>query len=247
MTRWKASAIHLSLSLLLALAVGALLFFVWYPGALFEASGGDRLVVLLITIDVVIGPLLTLIVYKHGKRGMAFDLAFIGFCQVAALLYGLHVIKDARPVFLVVAVDRIIAVPANGLAQEDLNQAPPAFRRMSWTGPVPVFARMPDDADTRDNLLFSAMRGKDLDRFPQYYAPYAEHRADILARAHELSALRGKGSDADAALDRFAARHHGRLDDYVYLPLVARSRDLVAVLQRQDARIIDYLRIDPWR
>jgi hypothetical protein len=194
----------------------------------------------------VIGPLLTLIVYKQGKRGMAFDLAFIGVCQIAALLYGLHVIKDARPVFLVVAVDRIIAVPANALDPADMEHAPPALRSISWTGPVPVFAKMPDDPALRDELLFSAMRGKDLDRYPQYYAPYAEHTADILARARNLDALRQKNADAAAQIDRFAAAHDGKLDEFAYLPLVARNRDIVAVIARADAHIVDYLRIDPW-
>ena len=36
----------------------------------------------------VVGPLLTLIVFRAGKPGMKFDLAVIGLVQVAALAYG---------------------------------------------------------------------------------------------------------------------------------------------------------------
>ncbi len=75
MSRWKAAGIHLSISILIGLVVGALLFGVWYPPPFFHAAGADMLVLLLVGVDVVLGPLLTLIVFKSGKRGLKFDLA----------------------------------------------------------------------------------------------------------------------------------------------------------------------------
>ena len=96
-SRWQAAGTHLLVSIAIAVAVVALMLALWYPGPLFEAAGGTGLLYILVGVDVVLGPLLTLIVFKSGKRGMKFDLAAIGLVQAAALLYGMHVVFLARP------------------------------------------------------------------------------------------------------------------------------------------------------
>ncbi|HPG95297.1 MAG TPA: hypothetical protein PLR28_12145, partial [Dokdonella sp.] len=106
MSRWKAAAIHLSISITVGLLTLALLFLVWFPQPYFEAAGGEHLIIVLLCVDLVLGPLLTLILFKSGKKGMLFDLWMIGILQSAALVYGLYVIAEARPVFIVAAVDR---------------------------------------------------------------------------------------------------------------------------------------------
>src|SRR5262245_26907069 len=106
MTRWKAAAIHSSISAVIALLVGALLFGVWYPPPYFHAAGADELVLLLVGVDLGIGPLLTLIVFRSGKPGLRFDLWVIACAQTVALIYGLSIMLQSRPVFLVAAFDR---------------------------------------------------------------------------------------------------------------------------------------------
>ena len=86
MSRWKAASIHLSISILVGLLVLALLFLVWYPEPYFEAAGGQHLIVVLLGVDLVLGPLMTLILFKSGKWGMRFDLWMIGIIQSAALV-----------------------------------------------------------------------------------------------------------------------------------------------------------------
>ena len=101
MSRWKAAAIHLSISALIGLATAALVFGVWFPPPYSHAAGADRLILLLLGVDIVVGPLLTLIVYRHGKWGMRFDLWVIALLQAGAFLYGMSVVLTSRPVFVV--------------------------------------------------------------------------------------------------------------------------------------------------
>jgi hypothetical protein len=67
MNRWKAAAIHLSISIVIAVPVGALLYFVWFPSPYFTATGASKLILLLMGVDVCIGPLLTLLVVNRHK------------------------------------------------------------------------------------------------------------------------------------------------------------------------------------
>ncbi|RYD14056.1 MAG: hypothetical protein EOP90_15160 [Lysobacteraceae bacterium] len=246
MSRWKAAGLHLSISALIGLITAALVFGVWFPPPYSHAAGADRLILLLLGVDIVVGPLLTLIVYRHGKWGMRFDLWVIALLQAGAFLYGMSVVLGSRPVFVVGAIDRFMLVPADALDDEDLAQGSrPEFRRRSWTGPIVVNALRPDDRSERSDLLFSGVGGKDIELFPKYYADYATHAKPLLERAHPLSMLMEKPG-ARAAVEAWLADEGRSADDTVWLPLVGRDADMSVLLDRKDGRVLDALAIDPW-
>jgi hypothetical protein len=68
LNRWKASALHLALSAAIGAAVVTLMLAVWYPQQYFAAMGGTMLILLMIGVDVVIGPLITLVVFDPKKK-----------------------------------------------------------------------------------------------------------------------------------------------------------------------------------
>jgi uncharacterized membrane protein YeiB len=101
MNKIKAFLIHLLIS---AGVIGLLLlniYYIWYPKPFFEISGVIEPLKLLIIVDVIIGPLLTLIVYKKGKETLVMDLSVIALIQIAALVYGLYIINGGRPSMVV--------------------------------------------------------------------------------------------------------------------------------------------------
>jgi hypothetical protein len=124
MSRWKAAGIHLLLSAAIAGAVLAFMLTVWYPWPLFEAAGGNELIFILVGVDVTLGPLITLIIFKAGKKGLRFDLTVIALVQLAALAYGIHTLYLARPVYLVYTLDRFELVTAKDLDPKDLAKVP---------------------------------------------------------------------------------------------------------------------------
>lgn len=248
MSRWKAASIHLSLSIALGLVVGALLFGVWYPPPYFHAVGADMLVLLLVGVDVVLGPLLTLVVFKAGKRGLKLDLAIIAIVQSVALVYGLSVVLKSRPVFLVAAVDRFVLVSARDLDPADLAKGGrPEFRTLSLTGPRTVGAKPPDDTDAANELLFSGLAGKDIDKFPQYYVDYAEVAQGLLKKAKPLADIEAMTSGDDGALLRGAARKTGvPAERLVGVPVQTRRGFLVMLLDRESGTPLRAAAVDPW-
>lgn len=77
MSRYKAASIHFLACLAVGLGTLALCWFVWYPAPMLIALGGHEIFLLVVGIDVVVGPLLTLVVFKAGKKSLNFDLAVI--------------------------------------------------------------------------------------------------------------------------------------------------------------------------
>ena len=247
MNRFQASGIHLGISLVVAALVGCLIYFVWYPHPYFQVAGGSNLMLLIMGVDIVIGPLLTLVIYKTGKKGLRFDLACIAVLQTAAFLYGLSVIAQARPVFIVAAIDRFIPVYANGLDDADFVQAKqPEFATRSWTGPRLVGAVLPTDIKERNDLTFSSVAGKDLEKFPKYYVPYAVVAEAMLTKAKPLAELAAKSPVNKAIIDRYLAGSQSSINQLVYLPLLGRTASYTMILSTASRQPLDAVPINPW-
>src|SRR3569832_471507 len=98
--RLKASGLHLAISLCIASAAALLVFTVWYPYPYREVSGGRELFVILTSVYVVLGPLITLAIFnrRESVRELTLDLSLVAMIQLAALAYGLWTDAVARPV-----------------------------------------------------------------------------------------------------------------------------------------------------
>lgn len=245
-SRWKAAGIHLAISLLLACAVGSLIYFVWYPQPYFFAAGASTLMMLIMGVDVAIGPLLTLVACnpKKTRRHLAIDLSVIGTLQAIAFLYGLSIIVAARPAFIVAEVDRFVLVSANELEASDLAEGSrPEYRHAPWWGPLLVGATAPRDGKTMDRVLSTIETGKDINLMPKYYVPYDEVAKDMLKRAKSLDKLRGGDARIKAQLED---RMHASVVP-LFLPLRARTMFHTALVSPVDARPLNVLPIDPWQ
>ncbi len=248
LTRWQAAAIHLGICVLIALAVLACMMLLWYPWPYFQAVGGTRLALTVIGVDVVIGPLITLVVYNPKKKSLRFDLAVVALLQMGALFYGVHVVYVARPVYVVFNVDRFDVVGTHDLFPDDWQAlAPEAFKTVPRTGPRLVAADLPPDPKERERLLFTSIEtGADLANFPQYYRPYREHAARVIAKSRPLAELREKRPEAAADLARLIDSFGEDAGHIGFLPMRARARDLTAVIDRRNGNLIEVLLIDPW-
>ena len=247
MTRWGAAAIHLALTFLIASTVFGVIFFVWYPGVLFESAGGRTLFLLIAFVDVTIGPLLTGVVYKPGKKGLVFDLAVIALLQSAALAYGAWVLFESRPAYIVFTHDRFDLVRANELDQlAGTKPAAVAYAKAPLGGPVVIGARLPKDEDERYKLMVSGLAGSDVQRYPQYYVAYDEVRDQVKSRAAPLAKLRTLNPNSTAELDRLVAKSGKPEQALAFLPMRAGKSDLAVLVDTQRGDVVDIANLRPW-
>lgn len=248
MSRLKAAGLHLCISVAVAAIASGLLLGVWYPPPYFHAGDAGKLLALVVGVDVAIGPLLTLLVFKAGKRGLKLDLTVIAILQAAALVYGFQIIVRSRPVFMVAAVDRFVLVDADQIADKDLAAASePQWRRRSWTGPVMVAAKLPHDAKEYNALLFMAAGGgKDVQDFPKYYVPYASAAQALLQHAHPIARLRRIDPANAAKIDAWLAARHLVDVDVAWVPIQTRAHDMAMILNARDGQPIGPLPVNPW-
>jgi len=166
--------------------------------------------------------------------------------HAAAIAFSLWIIAGSRPVFLVAAVDRIVAVSANAIADTDLQQGrSEEFRTRSWTGPRLAAIELPTEPAERNHLVF-LVGDRNVEDLPRYYVAYGEGSKTLLPAAKALDALRGKNAEAAALVDGWLRRSGRNADDIRWVPLQARKDDLVMLLDRRSAQPLQALAINPW-
>jgi len=242
MTRWRAAGIHLLISVGIAAGVLALMLGVWFGPTLFEAMGGAGLALILIGVDVVLGPALTLAVFRSGKRGLKFDLAAIALFQLAALLYGCYVVALARPAFIVFVKDQFQVATVAELDPKLFAEARyPQYRSPPWWGPELVYGEWPKDHKEQQDLMFAGLAGVDLQHFPKYYAPYEQGRDEILAKAQPLPAVHRTEPEAAKVIDEWVARAGVDAQNLLYVRLRGRNAWVAVLIDRLSARPVKML------
>ena len=233
-SRLRAAGIHLLICLAVAALAAALVFGLWYPWPYRVAAGGQGLFVLVVSVDLILGPLLTLTVFNVAKTRshLRRDLAVIRALQLAALVYGLSTVYAARPVALVFEVDRFRVVNAANVHAPELPQAPEAFRRLPLTGPWLLGTRKAQPGEESNDALFKGLEGLDLGQRPKFWQAYELSRSAALARARPVALL---VQHYPARKDEILAvlRDAGvALEAARFLPMLARQ-DWVVMLNAQ--------------
>lgn len=240
--RWQASALHLVLSVLIVLAVLAAMLVLWYPGPLFRAMGGEGLFALLLGVSIVTGPLLTLLVFRPGKRGMKFDLVAIPLIQIAALLYGIRIVYLAHPAYLVFVKDRFeVAAPVDLAPAERAKARFPQFASLSWGRPRLAVAQFPADPQERSRLAELALAGFDLQSFPKYWVPYEPQAGAVLAKAQTVEQLRATDAALARRVQAYLEESGTRAEGVRYVGLRARSAWVAVLVDARTAAPVKML------
>jgi hypothetical protein len=232
---------HFFISVALGILLSVLVFLVWYPGALSRLMGVPRIFLMLVGIDVLIGPCLTLLVYDLGKPELKRDLLIIAVLQVLALTWGVRAVAEARPVYLVFNAQRFDVVLANQLSPENVAKGRPEWQKIPWFGPRIIGARRPQDPAENDKLLRQALGGgDDIQMLPQYYVGLDQLQNDVLRAARSIAELHTHNSN-----EKILAETPGRRD-VRFIPLSGPGGDGVVWVDTVAGSYVGTGLLNPW-
>lgn len=231
-----AAGIHFVASVAVALVVSVLVLGVLYPSPYDLLSGGRSLVFLIIAIDVVCGPFLTLVLFdlRKPRAELWRDLGLVVVIQVVAMGYGLWTAWESRPLYLVHEVDRFKVITAVDIDVGATYALPEILQSSAWTGPITVALRSPKSDQERKTVMFeSVLGGRDYAERPDFYIPY-DHAAGIkaLERAHPLARFLEKHPQQQEPAQKLASDKKIDFEKLFYVPVIGRQ-DWVAVLSSQ--------------
>lgn len=234
---------HLSASLIVALLVLTWIFTVWYPASLAKATGVTHIVLLMLAIDVIVGPILGFIVYKAHKKSLRFDLMIIILLQISALSYGIYSLAEGRPVWMAFNGNRFELIRNNELVDTDnVNKADNEYYYPSLLGPKYVAVKIAEDQIEREQNMFEELQGGiSLAQRPERYVAIAEANKQIIKTSEPISELNNYNSKiaVNKIIDNYPNANS-------YLGLKANEVDMTVLLDEK-GRALDIVDLRPWQ
>lgn len=246
----KAGALHLLSSLVVMLAVAALVFNIWYPPPFNQVQGGFTLFLIVATVDVICGPLLTMVFWNPTKthKEILSDLSLVVIIQIAALAYGLHAVAIARPLFVAYERDHFQVVSAADLRDADIITPSQKIQPYSWTGPKVIGVKLYDGSHPKflESVQLSLM-GVYPAFQPSRWLEYKAVQKETAERAHPLTDfISNQTSYKGSALT--LSKSSGVPSEHMgYLPLNGfMQSDWSVIIDKRDGRMLGYLPFNGW-
>lgn len=236
----RAASIHLLISLFLALICFLLVYLVWYPNPLVKVTGVGGLFLMMLVIDLILGPAFTFIVYKKFKRTLKLDLCVIAIIQLSAMIYGVYVMYEGRPVWIAFAGDRFELVKANDLVDSDVNYDS-NITNLSF-GPKYIFVDMKlAPTQKLDMMLKEAQYGISPIQRMEYYKTFELATLEIRKHAQPLSILNeyNNSYQVKTVLSQYPQAT-------AWLPLKANVVDMVVLINQKHDEVIKIVDLRPW-
>lgn len=238
MSRYQAFLIHLGISLVIFAVLAGILLYWWYPGIFFETDGGWQGIRIIALVDLVLGPCLTLVVFRAGKPGLKFDLTAIGLFQVICLTAGTWVVYSERPIAMVMVDDIFYSMSADDY--RDANMEPPDLSQFAGRGPKWVTVQLPEDLDELGDIRGRSITSDTpLRTLHTRYIPFEVSHldADRSTLEEDLVQLDLETGEIPKWLEEYG----GTLQDYSFYPLGARYEFIHLGIDKRSGKVVGML------
>tara|TARA_R110000765_G_scaffold152908_1_gene255723 strand:- start:71 stop:814 length:744 start_codon:yes stop_codon:yes gene_type:complete len=235
----KAFILHLLISLGFMLITYFLIKLLWFPSPLFKATGVGKIFIMILFVDLVLGPLLTFIVYKKNKKTLIVDLTIIILCQLIALGYGVYSVYQVRPVWIVYIVDRFELVRANDIFDNhEIKYDLPTL------GPKYVYVDLDKiSISEKSDLIFRETQyGVSPAQSPNYHNEYKLAKPVLKKRSQGISILNDYNASADveAVINKYSNADG-------FLPLKTNEVDMTVLIDKNSENpVIKIVDLRPW-
>lgn len=240
---------HFLITLTIAIMVGILVFGVWYPEPFRQMTGSLGLYKIILSVDVVCGPLLTLLLAspKKSHKEMLVDITLIACIQLAALGYGLYTVAQARPVALVFEYKRFRLVNYANIDQNGLKNALPQYQTIPWNHIQTVGLKPIKTAEEQQaNMQRFWQTGAEMGMFPDYWIPYSDVKKTVWETADSMSKLTQLTIVQQEKLATAIKQTGKEKSALRYAPMFTPMSDDWIVLLEGNGNIVGYANVSGW-
>lgn len=237
--KFKAFFVHLAISVALISAAYLLIRLLWYPSPLIKATDAGKIFIMILLVDLVLGPLLTFIAYKKNKKTLRMDLTIIVLIQLSALGYGLYSVYEARPVFMAYVADRFELVRVNDIIEDDEHEY-----NLPKLGPQYVYVDLErlDASEKLDSILKETEYNISPAQRPKFYNNFDLAKPLIVKNSQDVALLNNYNDSVEV---KNILKQYPLADSFV--PLKANAVDMTVLINRQDeGKVIQIVDLRPW-
>ena len=242
MSRFKAFAIHFAISFVIFLIILYFILVQWYPEPLFSTDGGWRVIRIIVGVDLILGPLLTLIVFKTGKPGLKFDLTMIALVQALALSWGVWTTYNERPAAIIYTLDFFTPVPAYQLKEVGMTAAKLKEFGDSW--PILIYSDIPKEKIS-EAIIEAAQAGQPLYLLTKYYRKFSKEQSQVLKENSMNLEKYVNDKPKLKKIYQHALVTGPAKTNISYLGLHSREKWVTSIFDLDSMQIIDIIDIEP--
>ncbi len=234
---------HLSVSICLALIIVGWVFLIWYPQPLAKAVGVTHIFIMMLIIDVIVGPILSFVIYKEKKKSLKFDLSIIIAIQILALGYGMFNIAQARPIWIVFNQNKFELIQKNYLILDNVPIANEKYKTISPFVPLYVGVEPSIDKQQRNNNnLDFLISGISLAQRPELYIPLDKIRIKMSNQSMNLRDLTKFNNQNEVGV--ILSKNPQAT---AWLPLKANAADMVVLINKEKGEVVKIVDLRPWK
>lgn len=241
LSKFKATSIHLGISLVLFLTLANIIYFMWYPQPYFSSSGGWQGMRLIAAVDLVLGPALTFVIFNPAKslRAIRFDYSIIAIIQISAIVYGMYATYTQRPIAIVYDDGLFQPVIAEMLEDQDIgiNRIP----MLSQNNPPLVYSReAKDKSEAAGIVTWAFVGGVPKHGLAFLFEPLSEN-IEKLSKKKEINLKQLKQSKASFnELNHLLTKNNLSEHDIIIAPFTARYGSAWLVFAA-DGKLLSYI------
>ncbi len=240
MTRYKAFLLHFILSCAISILPAYLIVYHWYPDIFFAIDGGREGMQIIIGLNLILGPLLTLVVYKTGKSGLIFDLILIGIIQASCLTFGLYTVYIERPIFFVYYDKHFYSSSADTYSNYHVDVPDPLI--FSEKIPAKVASLLPENPIEEADFRLMLYRNQ--------IPPWVYERTYVKLDG-QMDKILEEGASEEELLNRdteenlkaWLLNNGGTFRDYVFIPIHSRYRNAFLGIRKSDKSFVGIVEI----
>jgi len=201
---------------------------------------------MVILAGVVLGPVLTLIVFdiRKGRKVLTRDMLVIIALQLGAFVWGVHVSYLGRPAYLAFSVDVFHSVSLGEIDEKALPDNIPRVK--SFSSPEKVYVRPVTDPEERTRLIFGYMEGRipDIHYLADRYLPFGDHLDDVLARAWNIHKTVSTDPVKQQVLDEFLHSKGMTVKELAFYPAFSHGKEGALAIERKTGKVVGYLAME---
>ncbi|MBP7646005.1 MAG: hypothetical protein KA751_04555 [Comamonas sp.] len=250
----KIAAAHLVISLTITGIVAVFIFLFWFPFPYRIITNSTTLFLIVVMVDIVCGPILTLILYnaKKTQTALIVDFSLIVLIQFSALAYGIHSLAQAKPIAVVFEVDRFRVVSAADIFTEKDKPLPDWVSPWGFSPPRLLGIRRAKTLEEKVESVNASLQGIEPSQRPAWWQVYALSVPEVLAVARPLAELQKANPTKIVLLNEVVLKplkdrqeQIASEENLVWLPLVSRGmQDWVILLNARTAEPEGYMALN---
>ncbi len=246
--RLKTFGLHLAASAsVLTLLLGSL-YLGWYRWPGWRLTDVTQVVTVLISVDLVLGPLMTLVIAsnKKSRRVLSRDIGVIVAVQLCALIYGSTALWNGRPLYYAYSETILQLVQAYDISSDEAALARrqnPGLAPHWYNLPRWIWAPLPQDADESKKIVTAAITGgEDVVSMPRYFKTWDKGLPTLRAQLRKVDDVAYFSRGEKEKLKAIMLAAGIASDQLNTMPLTGRGHPLLAVFDLNTLKITAFLR-----